>query len=158
MGRNTPKDSNPTPKVDVCVNHTLKDDKYADSDLSRDAVNVSDEISLDDYEERASVGHETVPEMSSVENEMKVEESRINKEETEIRKTAQALFALEEALLDQHISNIKVSKNKSFAFLLFYSLISRYRQSLKRTTGKCRNVKARGWPTSNHRTSRQPNG
>ena len=40
----------------------------------------------------------------------KEQEIGLSEEETEIRKTAQALFALEESLLDQHISNIKVRK------------------------------------------------
>ena len=91
---NVPNNSNATPEVDAYLSQTLQEeDEFAD-DFSRDPVNVSDEISVDEFEQGDS-------------NDMKEEDDRLSEEETKIRKTAQALFALEESLLDQHISNIK---------------------------------------------------
>ena len=91
---NVPNNSNATPEVDAYLSQTLQEeDEFAD-DFSRDPVNVSDEISVDEFEQGDS-------------NDMKEEDDRMSEEETKIRKTAQALFALEESLLDQHISNIK---------------------------------------------------
>ena len=91
---NVPIDSNATPEVDAYLSQTLQEEDEFDDDFSRDAVNVSDEISVDEFEQGGS-------------NDMKEEDDRLSEEETEIRKTAQALFALEESLMDQHISNIK---------------------------------------------------
>lgn len=105
--------------MDPYSSQTLLEDNFAD-DLSTDAVNISAEISIDDFDQGTSVGFEVVHEMSS-----KIEqEIGLSEEETEIRKTAQALFALEESLLDQHISNIKVRNWScvcSFIVGLFFS-------------------------------------
>ncbi len=82
------------------MSQSLQEDNFAD-DFSTDAVNISHEISSDEFEQGASIGFD--------DTDMKEQEARLSEDSTQIRKTAQALFALEESLLDQHISNIKVS-------------------------------------------------
>ena len=75
-------------------------------EICSDAVDISDEIEIEKNIERLSIGFDSET-LKSHGGNNKEESSTI--EETEMRKTAQALFELEESLLDQHITNIKVS-------------------------------------------------
>ncbi len=93
-----PTNSNQTPEEAAYLRQIHEDER----DQISDALNISDEVFIEESEQGISV------EVEANMDEMK-EESRLSEEETEIRKTAQALFALEESLLDQHITNIKVS-------------------------------------------------
>ena len=90
----------------------LDESQEEERDEFNDVVDISDEALFDESEQGISV------ELESEINEMK-EESRLSDEETEMRRTAQALFELEESLLDQHISNIKVSFG-TFGFLFWH--------------------------------------
>jgi hypothetical protein len=85
------------------VSQTHLEETVAVHDLPRDAVNISDEISIEE--------NEFNKDGVSAELESKTQKTYggTNMEETEMRRTAQALFESEESLLDQHITNIKVS-------------------------------------------------
>jgi hypothetical protein len=79
------------------------------------------------------------------------------KEEAEMRKTVQVLFELEESLLDQHITNIKVSLlffSSSFSsFLISTNTNDQPNRIVLFSIGQCRNVETGGCPTSNNRAS-----
>ena len=75
-------------------------------DLSRNDANISDQIESEDNREALPIEFDSGIRNSHRGNEK--EESSVS-EVTQMRKTAQALFELEESLLDQHITNIKVS-------------------------------------------------
>jgi len=89
----------------------LDESQQEERDEFNDAVDISDEALFDESEQ--GISDELEPEINE-----KEEEPRLSEEETEMRRTAQALFELEESLLDQHISNIKVSFG-TFEFLFF---------------------------------------
>ena len=116
LERNTPTAS----EEDTYASQTKDEERDTDLDLSREIVNVSNEISIDENENGPSIGFKADTRTSYTESETK-EQSRASEEETEIRRTAQALFELEETILDQHIANIKVSYETlcNFVFLLF---------------------------------------
>ena len=88
------------------------EERFSDHDISRDVINVSDEISVEEKERNEEVDlddFELESALSSEEN-YRTEGTNPIEEETEMRRTVQRLFELEESLLDQHITNIKVSR------------------------------------------------
>jgi len=85
------------------------EERFSDHDISRDVINVSDEISVEEKERNEEVDlddFELESALSSEEN-YRTEGTNPIEEETEMRRTVQRLFELEESLLDQHITNIK---------------------------------------------------
>lgn len=78
-------------------------------DIPRKAINLSDSFSIEeeqkdeDFEEEFGFEIERSPDRKC-----KKEPTHLSDGEAEMRRTVQVLFELEEALLDQHISNIKV--------------------------------------------------
>ena len=88
---------------------------------------MSDKISLEEYErDEIELLIESETHEPHVENSMEGI-SHFSDEETEIRKTAQALFELEESLLDQHITNIKVSSEvEANKFAYWFSRLNNF--------------------------------
>jgi len=102
-------------------NHSTE--SLIEHDLPKSVTNISDEISNEEDEWEEEEGLEVEFELEtpkSQEGNKKKKSNRLTEEEAEMRKTVQVLFELEESLLDQHITNIKVS-NTSIAFqCVFY--------------------------------------
>ena len=94
---NTSIDSKPS------VSQTHLEETAAVHDLPGDDVDILDELLIEE--------NDLNEDRDSAELEPKTQNTYgdTNTEETEMRRTAQALFELEESLLDQHITNIKVS-------------------------------------------------
>eukprot|EP00535_Pseudo-nitzschia_heimii_P005035 CAMPEP_0197191310 /NCGR_PEP_ID=MMETSP1423-20130617/23147_1 /TAXON_ID=476441 /ORGANISM="Pseudo-nitzschia heimii, Strain UNC1101" /LENGTH=598 /DNA_ID=CAMNT_0042643909 /DNA_START=138 /DNA_END=1934 /DNA_ORIENTATION=+ len=74
--------------------------------LCSDAVEISNESEIEEDTEELSIGFDSETETRKSHGVNNKEASSII-EVTEMRKTAQALFEIEESLLDQHIKNIK---------------------------------------------------
>lgn len=106
----TDPNTNAPIEQDLSLSQTDPSEDFAN--LSIDPVDALDEISIEENDENEEPYYGG--------NGMK-EESQLSEEETQMRKTAQALFELEESLLDQHITNIKVSYegSASWFFLLY---------------------------------------
>jgi len=83
------------------VSQTHLEETVTDHDLPGDDVDILDELLIEENElNEDGVSAELEPKTQSTYGDT-------NMEETEMRRTAQALFELEESLLDQHITNIK---------------------------------------------------
>ena len=104
------------------LSQTHSTESLIEHDLPRSVTNISDEISNEE-EEWEDDGIEVEFDLETSKSQEGNKEKKSNcltKEEAEMRRTVQVLFELEESLLDQHITNIKVS-NTAIAFqCVFY--------------------------------------
>ena len=101
-------------ELDLYPSQPRSPETLIEHDLPRKATHDSDTLLNEDEQE------EELFEATEAE-----ETTRLGDEEAEMRRTVQVLFELEETLLDQHISNIKVSEPLSFRVsILSLSLIS----------------------------------
>lgn len=111
------------------VPQAYPEESFADLDIS--GGEISDEISIEDIQQ----SNEGIEVELAVGTNM-TEQSRMSEEETEMRRTAQELFELEELLLDQHITNIKVSRCM-LILLLFLKLVNSPVGNICRRMLKC---------------------